>query len=31
MFVLTDAWKAAFPGAAAGLLMMDKVANPSAW
>ncbi len=30
MLVLTDAWKAAYPGAAAGLLVMDKVANPSA-
>jgi DNA/RNA-binding domain of Phe-tRNA-synthetase-like protein len=29
MFVLTEAWKAAFPGAAAGLLVMDKVANPA--
>jgi DNA/RNA-binding domain of Phe-tRNA-synthetase-like protein len=26
----TDAWRAAWPGAAAGLLVMDKVANPPA-
>jgi DNA/RNA-binding domain of Phe-tRNA-synthetase-like protein len=29
MFVVTDAWKAAYPGAAAGLLVMDTVENPS--
>ena len=30
MLVLGDAWKATYPGAAAGLLVMDKVAPPSA-
>jgi DNA/RNA-binding domain of Phe-tRNA-synthetase-like protein len=29
MLVVSDAWKAAYPGAAAGLLVMDTVANPS--
>ncbi len=30
MLVASDAWKAAYPGAAAGMLVMDKVANPPA-
>jgi DNA/RNA-binding domain of Phe-tRNA-synthetase-like protein len=30
MLVLTDAWREAYPGAAAGLLVMDRVANPPA-
>jgi DNA/RNA-binding domain of Phe-tRNA-synthetase-like protein len=30
MLVLTEAWRAAYPGAAAGLLVMDEVANPAA-
>ena len=29
MLVLSEAWKAAYPGAAAGLLVMDTVSNPS--
>ncbi len=28
MFRVTDAWRAAFPGAAAGMLLMRGVANP---
>jgi len=30
MLTVTEAWKAGYPGAAAGLLVMEKVANPSA-
>jgi DNA/RNA-binding domain of Phe-tRNA-synthetase-like protein len=30
MLVATDAWKAAYPGAAAGVLVMENVANPPA-
>jgi DNA/RNA-binding domain of Phe-tRNA-synthetase-like protein len=29
MLVASDTWKTAYPGAAAGLLVMEKVANPS--
>jgi DNA/RNA-binding domain of Phe-tRNA-synthetase-like protein len=29
-FAVSDAWKAAYPGAAAGLLVMENVANPPA-
>lgn len=29
MLVASDAWKTAYPGAAAGLLVMEKVVNPS--
>ena len=30
MLVASEAWKASYPGAAAGLLVMEKVANPPA-
>lgn len=30
MLIAAEAWKAAYPGAAAGLLVMEKVANPPA-
>jgi len=30
LFAVSDAWRAAYPGAAAGLLVIEKVANPPA-
>src|SRR5438105_7978158 len=30
LFVVSDAWRAAYPGAAAGVLAMSGVANPAA-